>query len=66
MKHIQRVFSGFQTHSDRCRFGTEIVWYGRELEVCGCRKISQIPAGAGRERTKIFNPHTTLIPVEYT
>jgi len=25
MKHIAWVFSGFQTHSDRCRFDTETV-----------------------------------------
>jgi len=25
MKHVPWVFSGFQTHSDRCIFGTETV-----------------------------------------
>jgi len=31
IKHIARVFSGFQTHNDRCRFGTETVRGGRGL-----------------------------------
>ena len=43
------------------------------LEVCGCGagagKISRTPAGlnfegAGRERTKNFNPHRTLVSSE--
>ena len=60
MKHIAWVFSGFQTHRGRCKFGTETVWVGCELEVCGggagTRKISQIPLGAGRKRAKTFQP----------
>ena len=28
MKRVAWVFSGFQTHSGRCRFGTEILWGG--------------------------------------
>jgi len=55
MKHVAWVFSGFQTHSLRYRFGTERVRDGQGLggcglEVCGCGagsgKISQITAGA--------------------
>jgi len=30
MKRVAWVFSGFQTHSDRCRYGTETVQVGRE------------------------------------
>jgi len=53
MKHKARASSGFQTHSDRCKFGTETV---RGVCVLGgyCRygvvagRISQIPTGAGR------------------
>jgi len=68
MKHIAWVFYSFQTHSDRCRFRAERVWdgcglgklagwVGCGLEVCGAGacKISQIPAGVPRERTKNFN-----------
>jgi len=29
MKHVARVFSGFQTHSDRCRCGEETTRVGR-------------------------------------
>jgi len=28
MKHVAWAFSGFQTHSDKCRFGTETVRTG--------------------------------------
>jgi len=61
MKHVAWAFSDFQTHSDRCRFGSEIVrvgadtgwnWEGvREgggLEVCE----------AGTDKN--FNPRKTL------
>jgi len=38
MKHVACVFSGFQTHSNRCRYGIETVQVQRAigLEVCGC------------------------------
>jgi len=69
MKHIAWIFSGFQTHSDRGGFGTEIVrsgagtdWEGSRggLEVwwAGAAKISRIPAG--QERSKNFNRCSTL------
>jgi len=35
IKHTAWVFSGFQTHSDWCRFGTETVRGGRQLGGCG-------------------------------
>ena len=54
-KHNPWVFSGFQTHSDRHRFGMETVRGG--LGVSGCWaeavKISTIPAGAGRVGFKV-------------
>ena len=37
MKHVACGFSGFQTQSDRYRFGTETVRSGSGLEVCWCR-----------------------------
>ena len=54
------------------RSGRGLGWpAGRDgcgLEVCGCGagagKISQIHAGAGRERTKYFNPCRTLVWTE--
>jgi len=60
MKHTAWVFSGFQTHSEWCSFGTETVRGGCgltgprgrvQVRICGCRegagKNSQIPAGEG-------------------
>jgi len=49
MKHVAWVFSGFQTHSDRRRFGTETMRGKRGLEgFAGAGKTSQNPAGARR------------------
>ena len=51
----------------RCAAGAgwDGLWGGCGLEVCGggagAGKISQIPAGAGRKRTKNFNPRRTLL-----
>ena len=33
MKNVARVFSGFQTYSERCRSGAGEAWQGRRVDV---------------------------------
>jgi len=50
MKHIPWVFSGFQTYSDRCRFGTKTVRGGRGL---GGRVGGQVRSSCRRNVFKV-------------
>jgi len=73
-KEVARVFNGFQTHSDWCRFGAERLQDGPGTSLKGAWRVRvrsllvqggidqefSHSCGCGRKWTKNFNPRKTL------